>query len=461
MTQDTPHICAQEARRRDNILCGNSWEVIFAISLPLVLYTSLEQVFKFIDTLIAANMSSSVISTVSFISQIQTMLSAIGSCLSLGGSIIIARYYGAGNMKEVQKQCSTLFFLCTIIAGLILVVIVPGAVPFLRLFRMPESLIASGAKCLIVEVCALLCVFINSIFIGIQKARGNTKIILLYNLIVLCIKTALNLIFAYVMHYGIISLSVSTLLAQGVLTVIAVASLLSRKNPFCVRIRYCDFSRKVVFPIVNLSLPIFLGKFAFAFGKVIVNTMCAALGTTVIGALGVSNRIGALSSNPATGFQDGEAPLISQNLGAGNKKRALGIFYRVLVINLVLASICFILTGVFKKDLVRLFAKGNAEFATQIDNIYTYERLDAVLISINASVMGLLYGFGKTRVSMILNLLRLFAFRIPSLYLFIHLSIFASLGIRAVGVAMLVSNCLTGISAAVAAFILIYKLKKT
>ncbi|MBQ9281298.1 MAG: MATE family efflux transporter, partial [Treponema sp.] len=229
------------------------------------------------------------------------------------------------------------------------------------------------------------------------------------------------------------------------------------KNPLRISIKKCSFRRTFISPLANLSIPIFLEKFIFAFGKVIVNSMCASMGSTVVGALGVSNRLGGFSTNPPTGFQEAESSLISQNLGNQNIKRALGIFYRTLLINMSIATFFFAIMLIFKDNIIMLFAKGDASFAAEIDAIYTYECWDSVLISINASVMGLLYGFGKTRVSMVLNLVRLFVYRIPPLFILLR---FTNIGIPAVGIAMLVSNGMVGITSGIVAIIFIRKIKQ-
>ena len=181
------------------------------------------------------------------------------------------------------------------------------------------------------------------------------------------------------------------------------------------------------------------------------------MGSTVDGALGVSNRLGGFSTNPPSGFQEAESSLISQNLGNQNIKRALGIFYRTLIINLGIAAFFFSLMLAFKDSIIMLFAKGDAAFAEQINAIYTYECWDSVLVSINASVMGLLYGFGKTRISMILNLIRLFVYRIPPLFILLN---FTNIGIPAVGIAMLISNGMVGITSGITAIWFIRKVKK-
>ncbi len=454
----------KEKRRRDMILNGPQVKTIFYIALPLVFYNSLHQVFQLIDTIIAANMSASVVSTVAFIGQIETMLYAIGTGLSVGGSILISRSYGAGNMEKARSQISTLFFACLAIGGLILAITIPLAYPILKLLRMPQDLIGQGTMYFILTILNILFHFINMIYLAIEKSRGNTKTIMWCNMLVMVAKTFFNVIVIVLSKTNTVSVNIAMLLlpvatmgAETLLTVIALRNLTDKKNPFALSIHYCAFKSTFIVPLANLSIPIFLEKFIFAFGKAIVNSMCASMGTTVVGALGVSNRLGGFATNPPAGFQEVESSLISQNLGNHNLNRALGIFYRTLIINLMVAFIFFVIMITFKDKIIMVFAKGDTTFAAEIDTIYTYECWGSVLIAINASVMGLLYGFGKTRISMILNVIRLFVYRIPPLYLLMH---FTNIGITAAGMAMLISNGMVGITAGIVAVAFIRKVKK-
>mgnify|MGYP002626641767 FL=1 len=201
----------KELLRREFILSAEPYRVIFSIALPLVFYSSLSQIFQFIDTLIAANMSSSVISTVSFISQIHSMLTALTSGLALGGGIIISRSFGSGDMRAVREKISTLFFLVLFIGGAILALVVPFAEPFLRFMRMPEDLLKEGVPYFILEMIGLIFLFINTVYISIEKSRGNTKKIFLYNMCVLSIKTSMNIFFVKVLHGNMFMLPISTI----------------------------------------------------------------------------------------------------------------------------------------------------------------------------------------------------------------------------------------------------------
>lgn len=51
-----------------------------------------------------------------------------------------------------------------------------------------------------------------------------------------------------------------------------------------------------------------------------------------------------------------------------------------------------------------------------IKQIYRFEAVGAIPLGVNAAVMALLYGFGKTRVTLVANFCRVFLFRVPVLW---------------------------------------------
>ena len=71
---------------------------------------------------------------------------------------------------------------------------------------------------------------------------------------------------------------------------------------------------------------------------------------------------------------------------------------------------------IFLGPISRLFSGGDPQFQQMICSIYQMEALGSIPLGINAAVMALLYGFGKTRISLIINFSRVFIFRVPVLW---------------------------------------------
>ncbi len=227
-----------------------------------------------------------------------------------------------------------------------------------------------------------------------------------------------------------------------------------RDNAFGFSPASISLKGNVTGPMIALSIPVIIEKGALAFGKVIVNSMSTIYSALTVGALGISNNIGGFTTNPQNGFQEGGSAIISQNLGAGEPKRALRAFQCVLVINVVIGFIFMSLSLLFLDQISWLFAGDDKQFLQMISSIYRFEALGAVPLGINAAVLALLYGFGKTRLTLFINFSRVFLYRIPVLW---FLQNFTDLGNVSVGIVMGVSNFLTGMTALV---IGIYEIRK-
>lgn len=178
--------------------------------------------------------------------------------------------------------------------------------------------------------------------------------------------------------------------------------------------------------------------------------MSTVYGTWTVGALGISNNIGGITTNPQNGFQDGTSSIISQNLGANKPERSLRAFYWALLINILIGAVLMSASLLCLNPLSRLFAEDNEEFAVLIRQIYRFEAIGAIPLGINSAVMALLYGFGKTRITLIMNFCRIFVFRVPVLW---ALQQFTSLGSISAGIVMAVSNTASGLLAMIVAAI--------
>ena len=445
----------KDRKFREFALNGNMWLVILQIGTPLALYQSLTQLFKIFDTMMASHISATSVSAVAYLSQLNIMLSALGGGLAIGASIQISAAYGSGDFELVKKRVSTLFAMCGILGIGILAILVPFTPQFLRLVKTPEEFISSGTTYFILELIGMVISFFNNVYIAIERVRGNSKRILLLNFMVLGAKLSLTALFVYGMDGGINQIAAASILSQLLMLLAAIKNLHEKDNIFGFSIKSIKMSRQVVSPMIRLSIPVIIEKMAFSFGKVVVNSMSTIYSALTVGALGVSNNIGGFTTNPQNGYQEGAAAIISQNLGARQVKRAIHAFFCVLVINVIIGFVFMSLSLMFLTQISGLFSGNDPEFQKMIASIYRMEAYGAVPLGINAAVMALLYGFGKTRLTLLINFSRVFVFRIPVLW---FLQQFTDLGDVSVGIVMAVSNTATGILAAVVGSIVICRI---
>lgn len=447
----------RDRRYLERSLNGPVWKVVLSVGAPLALYQELAMIFTVMDTMMAAHISKESVSAVAYLAQVNLILTAVGGGLAVGAGIQISRAYGEGDLELVRKRVSSLYALSLSVGLAMLALILPFTVQFLRLAGTPEELIAVGSRYFMVQMFVMVFNFLNNVYIAVERARGNAKRIFVLNILVILVKLSLTAFFVYILRSGLVMVAVASLCSELAMFVFALHFSLAGENAFSFSAKAVTLQGRVTAPMVIQSLPVIAEKALFAFGKTIVNSMCTVYGAVMVGAMGVSNNLGGVTTNPQNGFQQGSSAIISQNFGAGKYDRVLRTFYVTIAVNVLMSAV---ITGIeiLNLDLLAgLFDSGSSEFHRMITMVYRFEAYGAIPLGINAAVLALLYGLGKTKLTLVLNFSRVFLFRIP---VFWFLQNYTDLGEVSVGIVMMVSNISVTVMAVSVAAVVIARFRK-
>lgn len=438
----------KDEKFREYALNGNPLQVLLSFCGPLALFQALQSIFKILDALMASHIGSDAVSAVAVLSQITLMITALGGGLAVGGSIKISEAYGRGDYETVSKRVSTVYTMAVIVSVVVAVVLIPFAEPFLRLLNTPEALIQAGVGYFRIEILTLVVNFFNTVYIAISRSRGHATKILMLNMVTVVVKLGLSAYFVYVLESGVTMIAVATLVGQLVMLAYALWSMSRDEGIFRFSRKNIHLKKPTVMPVLKLAYPVSMEKLLFAAGKVVVNSMAGVYNAMAAGALGISNNIGGLTTSWHMGFTDGAAPLISQNRGAGKYKRTLQLYFWLLLVQVLIGVIGLALVSWSLPWLAEVFAQSkdafDQEFCDMIVDIHKWEMVGYITLGINSATLALLLGYGYSQRTMILNVARVFVFRIPVLW---FLQNFTDMGVEAVGVTMMVSNVCTGIAA--------------
>lgn len=446
---------------REYALNAPPLKVLLSVCTPLALYQALQQIFKILDALMASHISAEAVSAVSCLSQITLMITALGSGLAVGGCIKVSEAYGRGDYETVRRRVATLYAMAVLVSILVAVTLVPFAEPFLRLLDTPEDLIAEGAGYFRVEVLSLVVTFFNTVFIAIERSRGHARKILYMNLVNLVVKLSLSALFVYVLESGVIMVAVATLTSQCVLLAYALWSLAHDEGAFRFFVRNVRLKKDSTMPIIHLAYPVTAEKMLFAAGKVIVNSMSGVYGGLTVGALGISNNIGGLTTSWHAGMLDGASAVISQNRGAGKYRRTLRLYKWLIVMDVAIGVIGIAVVSLTLPWLAQIFARSkeyfDPEFCRMIVEIHSWEMLGYITLGFNSATLAFLLGYGYTKLTLILNVARVFLFRVPVLWAFQR---YTTLGSEAVGMTMMISNICAGLSALLVAIPVVCRIRR-
>lgn len=450
----------KELRKREQILNGNILVAILMVVLPILFYNLCNYLYGIYDMMVVKKAGIGDAADIVVLDQIKNMISTVGGALATGGGILISRRYGAKDIDGAKRCANTLFSLALIITG-VTFIFIPIGKPFLLLLKTDKTTIDNAIGYYNVQIVILMITTINNTFIAIEKSKGNTIKLLALNLGVIFIKIGLSTLFAFgpFENVTVTWLALATMIAQLFMFCFGIVFCFIPSNILRISIKSLNLDKQNCLGIFKLAFPVFIGRFLFSFGKVYVNSAATTVyGKTCVGALGISNTMAGLITNCVNSFEDGGSTIVSQNYGNSNGRRIQRSFFINLAVLSILSLAGSIIMFVLKENIAEFFAGDDQAYKEMIINIFKWECMDLFFSGLTAAAQSYFYGFGMTKITMAISMSTLFAFRIPTLLILMY---GVKMNYEACGIAMFVSNTLTGIIAIAITLVMVLRLPRS
>ena len=430
-----------ETEFREYSLSGNLYSLIIQVGTPLAVFALFNCLFSILDTMMASHFGTIDVSAVAYLNQLRMILNAIGSGLITGSMILINRAYGAGDNSKVSILMNTLIRLLMALSVLFILMI-PFVPDILRAISTPEEFIKEGALYFRILLIASALNFINLVYINIEKTRGRTGVIMVINIASMIVKLGLSAFFIYALDKGITFIALATLITYALFAAYSLTHIFDKSSIFYVNPRLIFKGKKeYTKSLIGISYPVAIEDSTFSLGKVVVSSLAASYGAEMIGALGISNNMCGIASNFENGFSDASSAIVSQNYGAKKYDRAIKAYVANIVITFTVSLIALAFLFMLDEPLIRLFSTSrsglDASFHDTISRIFLFDAFSCLGIALNGAGMDFLLGLGRTKITLVLNFVKIFVLRIPVLFI---LQRFISDGATALGIMMLISN---------------------
>ncbi len=432
----------KDERKRHQIIHGSLWKTILILSLPLAIYETFNYLYSFIDLWLVTGMDTSFVTSVIFVDEIRLAVAAFGGSIAAAGSVVVARFYGSNELENAKKSAFQALILAIIVSFTIVILMVTFGEIILRFFGATETIIDQSLSYYNVQMITTALVAFNSVFIGLEKAKGNTKVILIVNIAVMLVKLGVSVVWVRYFNGGLLELSLSSLLAQLILSFVGIYVLMFYKhNSLRLSIRDIKIDKVLIKEIFLLAIPVFLGKFLFNMGKVIINGIALLYHEFVVAALGICGKIFGFFANVANVFHEAEMSIVSQNLGNKKLDRAIKTFYISLIYAASVSIIGLIVSHFIKEYMIQILGDFSTEEIFVILEIYKYEQYSLVFSALISVISGFFIGFKRTRIVFWINITRVVILRLPVLYIMYQIT--GGENFRDVGFVMFFSNSLT------------------
>lgn len=387
--------------------------------LPLVVEQFLAVTIGLTDTIMVANVGEAAVSGTSIVDAVNVLLIQVFAAMATGGAVVAAQYIGSGNRKNACDAAKQLLYVVTVLATLLMVMCLFFRTPILHLvYGDLDAEVLKNAKVYFLYT-ALSFPFLAVYNAGaaLFRAMGNSKVSMMVSMIENVVHIGSDAVLIYGCGWGTMGAGVATLLARF-LAAAAMFFLICRNSNLIYidhPLRFC-FQAGMVRKILHIGVPNGLENGMFQIGKLIVQRLITAMGTSAIAANAVAGSISSVANIPGNACSLALITVVGQCLGAGDyvqsnfyTKKLIRIAYVSMgSLNLLLLLLAGPVVGVYNLD------PAAATTAVQILQMFAF---CSCTIWIPSFVLpNALRAAGDVKFTMVTSILSMWVFRIGFCY---------------------------------------------
>lgn len=257
--------------------------------------------------------------------------------LSVGGNVLAARDYGAGDEEELSKTVHTAMLL-GIISGLVLTVAgVIFAPQLLELMQTPENVLPLAALYLRIYFLGMTAMMVYNFGSALLRSIGDTKRPLYYLVAAGVINVILNLVFVIVFQMDVAGVGLATVISQCVSALLVVRCMMREQGGIRLIPRRLHIYKDKLLQIVQVGLPAGFQGAVFSLSNVVIQSSVNLFGETVVAGNSAAMNLEGFVYVSMNAFHQAAISFTSQNVGAGRRERIGKI--------LLTAEGCVIVTG--------------------------------------------------------------------------------------------------------------------
>ena len=394
---------------------GNILKKLVAFMMPVLGALILQAAYGAVDLLVVGRFgSTSGLSAVSTGSQVLNLVTFVVIQFAMGITVLIARYLGEKRPERIGAVIGGGAVVFTMMSVALFIAMVGFARPISVLMQAPAEAVDLTAS--YVRICGVGIFFIvaYNLLSAIFRGLGDSKSPLLFVLVACIVNIIGDLVLVAGLHMDAAGAAIATVTAQALSVVFAVMLLLKKDLPFAITkkdFRLNPQCRK----FLKIGLPLALQEFLTQISFLALCAFVNRLGLEASSGYGVACKIVNFAMLVPSSLMQSMASFVSQNIGAGKKKRAKQSMFTGIGVGLAVGCVVFVLV-LFKGDVL---CSAFSTDAAVIRNGFAYLKgfaPETLVTAILFSMVGYFNGNNKTVWVMTQGLIQTLLVRLPLAY---------------------------------------------
>lgn len=252
------------------------------------------------DSVIVGNfLGKESLAAVGFSYQINFLLIALSTGISLGASVLVSRYFGARDMRQVKKVVDTGFLFSAVLS---LVIAAAGACfsyQILVLFRVPENLLTIADTYLKIIFIGVIPTFAYNSLTNILRGVGDSKTPTYILIAATLINIVLDIFFITALKWGVAGAAVATVTAQAFSFITCMLYMRRRYPDLFIRLWDLQLDRHELKKSLVIGTPAMLQQVFVSVGFMSIQFLINGFGTDCMAAYAAASKVDSFAEMPA------------------------------------------------------------------------------------------------------------------------------------------------------------------
>lgn len=380
---------------------GVIWKQILTFAIPLFMGQLLQQLYNVVDAWVVGNFADNdSFAAVSSAGSMTFLVVGFFGGISMGGGVVISKYFGAKDEDGVVKAIHTNFLfgiLASVLSTVVGLVLVPHV---LRWMGTPESVLPKSLAYFQIYFAGVSTVIMYNICMAIMRALGDSLHPLYYLILSSLVNVVLDLLFVAAFGWGVAGAAIATVIAQGVSVVLCAIRMCRIRDYTRLDFRKLKIYKGIMREVLTQGLPTGIQNSVISIGNLTVQASINSFGPFAMAGVGAYSKLEGFVFLPITSMSMSLPTFVSQNLGAGEYRRAkkgavFGILFGVITAELLGVVIYF-----FASPLLKIFVDTPQSVEYGMVHMKT-TCLFFFLLALSHCAAGVLRGCGKAFIPMI------------------------------------------------------------
>lgn len=300
-----------------DLTVDNPAKVLRTFCLPLFGSIIFQQLYNLADSWVAGRfIGENAIAAIGNSYQITLIFIAFAFGCNIGCSVIVSRYFGSKNYRDLKTSVSTSIISSSVICATLMIIGFLVFVPLLQVVHTPESLIKDSITYMNIYLLGLPFVFFYNISTGIFSALGDSKTPFYFLAVSSISNIGIDILFVKALNLGVAGIAWATFLCQGTSCILALLFVFKRIHALKTSEKPPLFSGNIFLQFITIAIPSILQQSFISVGNIIIQGSINVFGSGVIAGYSTAVKLNNLVITSFTTLGNGISNYASQNIGA-------------------------------------------------------------------------------------------------------------------------------------------------